>query len=119
MLTLLEREEEDDFGKRQGTIAPRRRQKETNRQVPPPLGRRRDRSVQSALYSRDRGRGRVRFLNAKREPRNDIYIVNTTLNLTLPLIIWLYASSTFASGYFSIIGRTPVSALNRKVSSES
>ena len=47
------------------------------------------------------------------------HIVNTALNLTLPLIIWSYASSTFASGYFSIIGRTPVRALNRSVSSES
>src|SRR5258708_35531309 len=48
-----------------------------------------------------------------------LYIVSTTRNLTFPVIIRLYASATLESGYFSIIGRTPVIALNRNVSSES
>src|SRR5436190_2843169 len=46
-------------------------------------------------------------------------MVNTARNRTLPVIIRLYASATLARGNVSIIGRTPESALNRKVSSES
>ncbi len=52
--------------------------------------------------------------------RSEFYspIVNTTRNRTRPLI-WSNASLTFDNGYFSIIGRTPLSALKRSVSSES
>src|SRR5262249_44828490 len=46
-------------------------------------------------------------------------IVKTTRNLTLPLCICSYASATRSNGYFSIIGCTPVNALNSIVSCES
>jgi hypothetical protein len=53
--------------------------------------------------------------------RSEFYspIVSTTRNRTRPLLIWSNASLTFDNGYFSIIGRTPLSALKRSVSSES
>jgi hypothetical protein len=46
-------------------------------------------------------------------------MVSTTRNCALLLTILANASFTFPSGYFSIIGRTPVISANRKVSSES
>jgi hypothetical protein len=52
------------------------------------------------------------------EPRKP-YIVSTTRNSALPLSIRAYASAALSSGYFSIIGRTPVISANRNVSSES
>src|ERR1700730_4676017 len=47
------------------------------------------------------------------------HIVRTTRNSAFPLIMRAYPSAAFASGYFSIIGRTPVIFSNRKVSCES
>src|SRR4051812_6558348 len=46
-------------------------------------------------------------------------IIRTTRKRALPLCICSYASATRVSGYFSIIGWTPVSALNSNVSCES
>jgi len=47
------------------------------------------------------------------------HMVRTTRNLAFPLIMRAYPSAAFASGYFSIIGRTPVISANRRVSCES
>src|ERR1700732_190736 len=47
------------------------------------------------------------------------HIVRTTRNSAFPLIMRAYPSAAFASGYFSIMGRTPVISANRKVSCES
>src|SRR5437868_13795978 len=41
------------------------------------------------------------------------FMVSTARKRALPLIICSNASATFSSGNFSIIGRTPVSMLNR------
>ena len=46
-------------------------------------------------------------------------MVRTTRNSAFPLIMRAYPSAAFASGYFSIIGRTPVISANRRVSCES
>src|SRR5919106_1002588 len=54
----------------------------------------------------------------RRQPRH-LPIVRTTRKRTLPLCICSYASATRLNGYFSIIGCTPVSALNSKASCES
>src|ERR1700730_10787782 len=40
------------------------------------------------------------------------HIVRTTRNSAFPLIMRAYPSAAFASGYFSIIGRTPVISAN-------
>ena len=58
-------------------------------------------------------------LQALKRSFTSFYIVSTALNLAFPVIIRSNASSTLESGYLSIIGRTPVTALNRNVSSES
>src|SRR5205807_9435205 len=49
---------------------------------------------------------------------HEIYscIVRTTRKRTLPLCICSYASDTRLSGYFSIIGWTPLKAMNSNVS---
>src|SRR6202022_12994 len=47
------------------------------------------------------------------------HIVRTTRNSAFPLIMRAYPSAAFASGYSSIMGRTPVISANRKVSCES
>ncbi len=54
------------------------------------------------------------LFNPRRYP-----IVSTTRNSAFPLSILSYASFTFASGYFSIIGRTPANFENSSVSCES
>jgi hypothetical protein len=48
-----------------------------------------------------------------------VYIVRTTRNCALPLIMRAYASAAFSSGYVSIMARTPVSSAKRSVSSSS
>ena len=54
------------------------------------------------------------------QPTTSCYpIVSTARNFTFPLIMCAYASAAFSSGNFSIIGRTPVSALKFNVSCES
>ena len=50
---------------------------------------------------------------------SELYIVKTTRNCALPLIMRAQASAAFSIGQVSIIGRTPVSSAKRSVSSES
>jgi hypothetical protein len=47
------------------------------------------------------------------------HMVRTTRNSAFPLIMRAYPSAAFASGYFSIIARTPVISANCRVSCES
>jgi len=44
------------------------------------------------------------------------HIVRTTRNSAFPLIMRAYPSAAFPSGYFSIMGRTPVISANLRVS---
>ena len=48
-----------------------------------------------------------------------IYMVKTTRNSVLPLAIREWASFSLSRGYFSIMGRMPVSSAKRRVPSES